>query len=182
MINIDKVVFKHPQAGLGSKVHKLVSECPPLDQNSMYCNLLQTHHFSATSIAAIHQSNLIGFISGYLIPDRPDTLFVWQVAVDSKARGIGLASRMLNELLQRPTCSKVKYLETSITSKNEASWKLFERLASSLKTSLNKSVLFDQVHHLNGQHDTEHLVRIGPFTQSEVIALEPSMKSPSTSS
>jgi len=181
MINIDKVNFKQPQAGVGSLVHKLVSESPPLDQNSMYCNLLQTHHFSATSIAAIYQSQLIGFISGYLIPDRPDTLFAWQVAVDSKARGIGLASRMLTELLHRPSCSEVKFLETSITSKNKASWKLFERLASSLKTPLNKSVLFDQFHHLNGQHDTEHLVKIGPFSQSEVIALEPPTNGSSTS-
>lgn len=171
MINIKKVNLKQPTAGLGSMVYKLVSECPPLDQNSMYCNLLQCHHFSATSIAAIYQSELIGFISGYIIPERPNTLFIWQVAVDKKARGIGLALKMLSELLKKPGCSEVQYLETSITAKNKASWKLFERLAKNLEVPLHKSVLFDQFHHLNDQHDTEHLVKIGPFTESEIAAL-----------
>lgn len=173
MIDISKVSLKQPTADLGFTVNKLILECPPLDQNSLYCNLLQCHHFSATSIAAIYESELIGFISGYVIPERSNTLFIWQVAVDQRARGVGLAKEMLCELLKRPSCSKVQFFETSITTKNNASWKLFERLAKQLEAPLHKSVLFDQLQHLNGQHDTEHLVKVGPFTRSDILALNP---------
>jgi L-2,4-diaminobutyric acid acetyltransferase len=170
-MNIEQVTLKAPNAGLGSLVHTLISECPPLDTNSMYCNLLQTHHFAATSVAAIHQSRLVGFISGYIIPQRPDTLFIWQVAVSEAARGIGLASRMLNDILQRPECIHVNHLETSITPSNTGSWKLFEGLARKLDAPLEKSVLFDRFRHLNDQHDTEHLVRIGPFNAEQLATL-----------
>lgn len=170
-MDINKITLKVPNAGLGSLVHKLIAECPPLDTNSMYCNLLQTHHFAATSVAAIYQSQLIGFISGYIVPQRPDTLFIWQVAVSPKARGVGLASRMLSDILQRPECIHINNLETSITASNTGSWKLFERLARDLNAPLEKSVLFDRFHHLNDEHDTEHLVHIGPFEKEQIAAL-----------
>jgi L-2,4-diaminobutyric acid acetyltransferase len=172
MIDVEKINLKVPQSGLGSMVHKLIAECPPLDQNSMYCNLLQTHHFAGTSVAAIYQSQLVGFISGYILPEKPDTLFVWQVAVHPKARGIGLASKMLSHLLQRPASIHVQNLETSITPTNKGSWKLFERLARELDAPLEKTVLFDRFQHLNDEHDTEHLVQIGPFTKESVAALD----------
>ncbi|GLQ32988.1 diaminobutyrate acetyltransferase [Litoribrevibacter albus] len=170
-MEIDNITLEAPNAEQGALVHKLVSECPPLDTNSMYCNLLQSHHFAATSVAATYNSKLVGFISGYIIPQRPDTLFIWQVAVASSARGIGLASKMLNHILQRPQCIHISHLETSITASNTGSWKLFERLARELNAPLERSVLFDRARHLNNEHDTEHLVHIGPFQTEHVATL-----------
>ncbi|MDI1291603.1 MAG: diaminobutyrate acetyltransferase [Methylobacter sp.] len=146
-----------------ASVFKLVNQCPPLDPNSMYCNLLQCSHFAGTSIAAVCQGELVGFISGYLIPGRPDTLFIWQVAVGEKARGQGLATRMLQNIWLQPQCSNVSYLETTITESNQASWALFQGLANKLKTELNTSVMFDRERHFDNEHDTEMLVRIGPI-------------------
>src|SRR5690606_41246864 len=81
-----------PRATDGYALNQLVKRCPPLDTNSVYCNLLQCTDFSATSIAAEHtDGELVGFISGYCPPSRPDTLFIWQVAVDDRMRGQGLA-------------------------------------------------------------------------------------------
>jgi L-2,4-diaminobutyric acid acetyltransferase len=119
-------------------------------------------------VAAVQTDNtneeLVGFISAYLIPKREDTLFVWQVAVDERARGIGLAGNMLKHILNRPQCSHITHLETTITESNKASWALFESLANKLETTLEKSVKFDRDKHLDGEHDTEFLARIGPFT------------------
>jgi len=129
----------------------------------MYCNLLQCSHFAGTSIAAVCQGELVGFISGYLIPDRPDTLFIWQVAVGEKARGQGLATRMLQNIRLQAQCSNVSYLETTITASNQASWALFQGLANKLKAELNTSVMFDREQHFANEHDTEMLVRIGPI-------------------
>lgn len=106
---------------------------------------------------------MVGCISGYLVPARPDTLFIWQVAVGAAARGQGLALRMLQHLLARPACRAVHFMETSITPGNDASWGLFQKLADSRGAALADSDWFDRDRHFGGAHDSEQLVRIGPF-------------------
>ncbi|WP_461518421.1 diaminobutyrate acetyltransferase [Porticoccus sp.] len=162
------ITLRPPQAEDGVQVYQLISQCPPLGQNSVYCNLLQCTHFQNTSVAAELGNTLTGFISGYLLPSQPNTLFIWQVAVHERARGLGLASRMLLDILNRPQCREVTYLETTITASNQGSWALFRRLADRLGAALESTTLFDQDKHFQGQHDTETLVRIGPFTASQV--------------
>lgn len=163
-MNSEKIMFTKPSAVDGMAVNQLVASCPPLDTNSVYCNLLQASHFSDTSVAARFEGGeMIGFVSGYVVPKQLDTLFVWQVAVSEKARGQGLAKRMVSSLLERSSCSGVRYLETSITASNEGSWALFRRLADQLNAPLEESVMFDKQDHFKGRHDTEYLVRIGPF-------------------
>ncbi|MCB2426184.1 diaminobutyrate acetyltransferase [Methylophaga pinxianii] len=152
-----------PTADLGAAVHKLISECPPLDTNSMYCNLLQSSHFAETAVAAVLDNEVVGFISGYRIPLRPETLFVWQVAVGEKARGQGLAGRMLKAILAREPNRDIKRIETTITPDNKASWALFESLARKLDTEISSSIMFDRHQHFADQHDTEMLVKVGPF-------------------
>jgi len=114
-----QAVLRPPTPNDGASVFRLIGRCPPLDTNSMYCNLLQCTHFAGTSVAALQtvdtNEEMVGFISAYLIPEREDTLFVWQVAVDERARGTGLAGRMLKHILDRPQCRDVRYIEKTIT-------------------------------------------------------------------
>jgi len=155
-------VFRCPEAEDGPAVFQLIRDCKPLDENSMYCNLLQCSHFSQTSIAAEREGRLAGFISGYRLPQQADTLFVWQVAVHADFRGQRLASRMLEQLIQRQ--GGVQYLHTTITADNTASWNTFKRLAHDLGAELKSHTLFDKQQHFGGAHDSEELVVIGPFS------------------
>lgn len=157
------LLLRMPVAADGSALHSLVSKCPPLDANSVYCNLLQCTHFAGTSIAADAQGVLAGFISGYLVPASSDTLFVWQVAVAPEFRGQGLATRMLHALLARPACARVRYVETTVTDANEASLALFHAFAGKQKVQLTSTLHFDKTLHFNGRHDSERLLRIGPL-------------------
>lgn len=159
--------FYPPVSTDGAALHRLVAACPPLDPNSIYCNLLQCTHFNDTAICAKQQGEMVGFISGYLIPGRPDTLFVWQVAVAESARGQGLAGRMLQELLRRPTCSNVRALETTITDTNHASRAVFRKFADLLNAPLIVSIGFDRDKHFEGDHDSEELWHIGPITKKQ---------------
>lgn len=152
-----------PASQDGAAVNALISQCPPLDENSLYCNLLQCDHFAATTVVAELDGAIVGCISGYLIPDRPDTLFIWQVAVGSAARGQGLALRMLNHIVDRPVCAQVHFMETSITPDNDASWGLFRKFADGRDAPLGASDWFDRDTHFGGAHESERLVRIGPF-------------------
>jgi L-2,4-diaminobutyric acid acetyltransferase len=161
---MSRLILREPQEDEGHKVHKLISACPPLDTNSMYCNLLQCAHFAGTSVIAVDQHNeALGFISGYLKPGQNDTLFIWQVAVSEAARGQGLAKSMLKHILMRPALSAVAHIETTITDNNPGSWALFGSIAQALNAPLTRSVYFAKDTHFNGSHDTENLVRIGPF-------------------
>ena len=161
--------FDQPSKADGWAVSQLIAACPPLDTNSVYCNLLQCHHFSATSVAARCSDELVGFISGYLVPDKPDTLFIWQVAVSEKVRGTGLASKMISQILNREACRSVRFIETTITKDNEASWALFGRIARDYGAPLSSEDLFTKNTHFSGQHDTEVLVTIGPLVCPDTV-------------
>lgn len=146
------------------QVFRLIEDCPPLDPNSSYCNLLQCSHFANSSVIAKANGSVMGFISGYIIPTRPDTLFVWQVAVAREARGKGLASKMLDHLIARDYAEKIQFLETTITDDNKPSWALFQHFANNRQANLTTSNWMDRHDHFDGQHDSELLVRIGPFS------------------
>lgn len=168
MLSSQTILLRMPTLEDGMSVFRLIQRCPPLDTNSSYCNLLQCGHFSNTSVAADLEGELAGFISGYLVPERLDTLFIWQVAVDERARGLGLASQMLSHILNRPSCQGIRYLETTITPDNQPSWGLFKNLAKRLDTELQPSLWLDKQTHFDGQHDSESLASIGPFNLDQI--------------
>jgi L-2,4-diaminobutyric acid acetyltransferase len=157
------ILMRSPSLEDGMAACRLIENCPPLDTNSSYCNLLQCSHFAGTSVITHRDGDLVGFISGYVIPERRDTLFIWQVAVADQARGVGLASRMLAHILARPICADIGYLETSITHDNHGSWALFKSLARKFSADFQSSLWMDKETHFSGQHNSEALVRIGPF-------------------
>lgn len=165
LTNQSIISLRKPTVTDGSKVHALIARCAPLDTNSMYCNLLQCFHFADTAILAELNGEPVGFISGYRLPQTPSTLFVWQVAVDKVARGQGLASRMLKALVEQQG-GEITHLHTTITESNEASWNTFRRLARDLNAPLNSKELFNKETHLGGEHDSEFLIDIGPFSQA----------------
>ena len=164
------IELRIPTLSDGMDVYRLVERCPPLDANSSYCNFLQCGHFAQTSVAAEMNGEIVGFISAYKKPEQANTLFVWQVAVDEKARGQGLASKMLQHILQRQHCQSITHLETTITEDNKGSWALFERLATTLSAELHSSIWLDKQKHFDGLHESEALVIIGPFktTKDEI--------------
>jgi L-2,4-diaminobutyric acid acetyltransferase len=159
------LVLREPKPSDGIRVNELVESSPPLDTNSIYCNLLQCSHFSSTSIAAELDGELVGFISGYQPPGEPETLFIWQMVVSSKARGRGLAKKMVEGLLDRPALSHVRYIETTIGPDNDASWGVFRSLAKQWNAPTDERVLFESNEHFRGKHDDEILFTIGPISR-----------------
>jgi L-2,4-diaminobutyric acid acetyltransferase len=159
--------FRPPTDRDGRPVHALISRCPPLDVNSCYANLLQCSHFSGTSILAeTEDGGLAAFISGYLLQKDPDTLFIWQIAVDPVHRGQGIALSLLETLLDRTVPTGVRYLETTISPENGPSRNLFQKLFSQRKAPFSTRLLFDRETHFGGGHDDEVLFRGGPFLPS----------------
>lgn len=155
-----ELTFRKPNAGDGAAVHELISQCPPLDTNSLYCNLLQCTHFADSCVLVESGGCPVGFLSAYIPPDDPDTLFVWQVAVHADARGRGLGQRMLDALLDRPGFEHIERLQTTITRDNRPSWGLFESFAEKRGGNCHDEVLFCRKKHFSGRHASEHLLTI----------------------
>lgn len=157
-----EIVYRPPRKEDGADVWRLIQSCEPLDENSLYCNLLQCDHFGDTCIAAERSSDgaLVGWISAYLLPDEDNTLFVWQVAVDQSVQGMGVGKKLLAALLDREACENVQALKTTITSDNKASWGLFSSLARRRGGQLSHEPYFRKDAHFDGKHATEHMVTI----------------------
>ncbi len=157
------VILRVPNAEDGPALFDLIAACPPLDQNSRYCNLLQVSHFAETAVVAELDGAVVGSITGYLKPTDPETLFIWQVAVHEKARGRRLATRMMEAIVDREFCRDVRFMETTIEPENKASWRAFEKFAEARGAQSSQSLLFSRERHFAGTHNDEVLLRIGPF-------------------
>ncbi|HEY9539672.1 MAG TPA: diaminobutyrate acetyltransferase [Kiloniellaceae bacterium] len=157
------VHYRPPRKTDGTRIWALIRSIAALDDNSLYCNLLQCSHFAGTCALAEIDGRAVGWISGYLPPEKPDTLFVWQVAVHPEARGRGVGKRLIRELLRRKACSRVRYIHSTITRDNRASWALFRAIADELDAPMTDDTHFEHDVHFAGRHATEHLVEIGPF-------------------
>ncbi|MCG3726665.1 diaminobutyrate acetyltransferase [Vibrio cincinnatiensis] len=156
----DEWTFRTPNRTDGKRVHELIAQCSPLDENSAYCNFLQSTHFHNTCVVAERNEEMVGFVSAYRKPDKPNELFIWQVAVSKSARGMGLAFHMLNELLTRDDLRDITVLETTITRDNQGSWSLFKKLDRAHGERGEVSTFLDETRHFHGEHDTEYLYRI----------------------
>lgn len=141
----------------------MARESRVLDVNTSYAYLLWARDFAATSIVATVDDDPGGFVIGYRRPDEPETLMIWQVAVDERHRGQGLARRMLDELVDSLSGEGVRRLETTITADNSASIALFTSFANARSAPIERTPLFEAAMFPDG-HDPELLFRIGPFS------------------
>ena len=144
----------------GAVIWELVRACKPLDENSMYCNVIQCDHFAETCVLAEVAGKTVGWVSAYVMPKDPKTLFVWQVAVAEEARGLGLGTLMLKTILGRDACSGVRRVQTTITSDNEASWALFRKFGKAEGNKLDERPYYRQELHFQDRYKTENLVTI----------------------
>ncbi|MFF9346926.1 diaminobutyrate acetyltransferase [Streptomyces sp. NPDC014734] len=149
----------------GAAIWRIARDSEVLDLNSSYSYLLWCRDFAATSVVARDETGEpVAFVTGYLRPDRPRALVVWQVAVDRGHQGSGLAGRLLDALTSRVAEEQgLASVETTITPDNTASDRLFTSYARRHAVALEREVLFGGELFPGETHLPEVLYRIGPF-------------------
>ncbi|MGW7052033.1 diaminobutyrate acetyltransferase [Streptomyces sp. NPDC054887] len=155
-----------PRVEDGAAIWRIARDSQALDLNSSYSYLLWCRDFAATSVVARDSpgGEPIAFITGYIRPERPETLVVWQVAVDHDHRGRGLAGTLLEALTEKVAARHgVTTVETTVTPDNTASNRLFTSYAERRGAGLEREVLFDGGLFPEGTHLPEVLYRIGPL-------------------
>ena len=153
--------------GDGGTMWRLARESGVLEENAEYTYHMFSHFFGETSTVADLNGEAVGFVAGFRPPYREDSLFVWQIAVDERARGRGLAAAMLHGLIQRLS-PRIHYLEATVTPSNEASTRTFRKIARDLDTSVTEEVLFPGTRFHGPSHEDEVLFRIGPIDPDRV--------------
>lgn len=161
-----ELLLDTPGLADGAEMWRIARDSEVLDVNSSYSYLLWCRDFSRTSVVASDEDGrLVGFVTGYVRPDSPRTLVVWQVAVDRAHRGRGLAARMLDDLAIRGTAVGVRQMETTITPGNRASQRLFTSFGERHGALVEREELFSEDLFPEGQgHEPEVLYRIRPLT------------------
>ncbi|MFP5019499.1 diaminobutyrate acetyltransferase [Pseudonocardia phyllosphaerae] len=151
----------------GVDMWRLAVESQTLDANARYAYVLWSRDFAGTSaIARRDDGEAVGFVTGYLRPDAPDTLMIWQVCVDGRARGAGLAGRLLDAAWDQAVAGAgVTRMETTITPDNASSIRLFTKFAERHATTIEREDLFGP-DLLGDEHEPEHLYRIGPIASA----------------
>lgn len=165
--NLSEATFRQPAVSDGQALWQMANDSQVLDVNTSYAYLLWCRDFSMTSLIAEINGAPAGFVTGYLRPDEPGTLMVWQVAVGAGFQQRGLAAAMLDELAAR--CGAER-LETTITDDNAPSNRLFTRFAERHGAELDRTALFTAEMYPD-DHDTEFLYRIGPLGRGTHLPL-----------
>jgi len=161
--NATEITPRIPRIEDGGGIWRLIDKCKPLDLNSCYAYLLLCRDFSGTCAVFRPEDEVLAFVSGYVPPGKPDTLFIWQVAVAAELRGLGMAKKLILDILSRDICSGVRFIETTVSPSNQASSALFRSLSSHLAAPLEKQGGFEIDHFPDSGHEAEILFRIGPF-------------------
>lgn len=139
----------------------LAKETGNLDLNSSYSYILWCDKFADSSIVAVKDEEVVGFVQGFTSERQKSTLFVWQVAVSKEARGEGLATRMIEALLEQ---TDVNYLEATVTPSNVPSNSLFKSLARSYHSDYEiKDYIDEEDFPSTEDKEEEKLYRIGPI-------------------
>ena len=154
------VELRPPVVKDGAQIHQFISQHGGVELNTAYAYLLLCERFASRSIVAERDGEVVGFVVGLSSPERPDVLFVWQVAVSPKARRQNLAARMLDGLLER---LKPSALEAHVGEGNEASEALFRAVGRRHGANVTVTRGFDETCFID-PHPPERLFHIGPFS------------------
>jgi len=148
----------------GQHLWSMVKQVGSLEQNTAYFYLLMSRMFDETCLVAEDsQGKRLGFVMALRPPRRPQSIFVWQVGVAPEARGKGVATGLLVQLLRQTQAS---YIEATVSPSNLASRALFSGLAQQLNCKCSIEPYF-QEHHFPDDHPAEELFRIGPVDRPE---------------
>jgi L-2,4-diaminobutyric acid acetyltransferase len=162
--------LREPRPDDAAGLWRLVRDCGSLDLNSPYVYLLICTDHAATSVVATDEHDEpVGFVAAYRPPPDPTAAFVWQISVAERARGKGLAKRLLKAMLSREANRDAQELTATVTPDNDASLALFRGVAPDLSATVEEHERFPATVFPDG-HEAEVELRIGPLDARDASA------------
>ena len=94
-----------------------------------YVYWIMEEYFPSSNYVLSIENKIIGFICALPSIDK-QCYFIWQLVVDVDYKGKGVATLLVNRIIEEAKLRAMNKLEFSISSSNNASYKLFERIAN----------------------------------------------------
>lgn len=161
---MNEVCYRKPSVRDASAVYSLVAQTAALDLNSWYYYAVFFRDFTETSMVVEVDGEFAGFVTAYLCPDKPDTLFLWQTATTLNHGvpnlGLDLIVQLIKDVQQR---SQVRYIEATVDPKNKAISMQFRLLTRKFNVQASTEIAFAASDFEELEHD-EQLLRIGPLS------------------
>lgn len=112
--------------GDASQVLNLIEQCRPyVAPYNVYTYWILENDYSSACYIAEENDKIIGFISGIPSIDK-QSIFIWQLCFHIDYRGRGIASSLLNSLINKVKELKFEKIELSISESNSTSQNLFK--------------------------------------------------------
>lgn len=160
---MEDVTYRTPSIDDGAEIWRMVDESGNLDRDSGYAYFMVARNFAATSVVAERGEHVIGMLTAYRLPQDPRRLFVWQVNVRDPHKNSGIASAMLDHLLQRDEAAGVRWVEATIVPGNTPAENLFKSLAGRLDCPIRETEAFADELFPDAEHKIERLFVVGPI-------------------
>lgn len=160
---MSEVTYRSPSVEDGSDIWRMVDESGTLDRDSGYAYVMVARNFGATSVVAEIDGETVGMLTAYPLPQDPRRLFVWQVNVREPYKRQGIASGMLDDLLNREEVAGVRFVEATIVPGNSAAEALFKSLASRLDCPIRETEAYADELFADAEHKIERLFVVGPI-------------------
>lgn len=158
---IDDIHIHDPVRGDGPAMRQIARDTGVLSVNSAYYYALMARHFQTTCLVARQRDTVCAYITAFFLPDRPETLFVWQIGVAGEAQGNGLGGKLLVALVKK---TRPVFMEATIDPGNTASINVFKSAARHFGADclFSGTPFFDKAD-LGATEPPENLMRIGPI-------------------
>lgn len=153
------ITYQKPAPSDGRRLWQLARDTECLDLNSAYFYNQFSTHFSDTSIVAIQDDRIVGFVIAYWNPQQQDSLFIWQIGVCPSAQRQGIGLALLQSLIASQANQPLTTIQATITPSNNASIRLFHSLATTRHTSLTRTPHFSR-DDFPDCHEPEDLITI----------------------
>lgn len=158
--------FIHPSIEDAPYIYQLAQQTPQLDSYPEYFYLLWCRDFKNTSLIVKKNNYIEGFIIGYMRPNEPSTLLIWQQAMDKRILNKGVGIKLLHKLTNTCKALGTKHIEATISPENKSAERTLIGISRLLDTNIEKKEIFSQSH-FNESHHEEILVRVGPFEETQ---------------
>ncbi|AZT99943.1 diaminobutyrate acetyltransferase [Brevibacterium linens] len=142
----------------------LVRSTPEVDQNSAYYYMIWCRDFMNTTRVVRHEGEVAAFITGYIQPDAPDTLMIWQQVISPAFRGTGLGICLLRSVAEPLIkSSSIQFVEATVSAVPSPPARTLEKLGALYGAPVASTELFSSSMFPDSDHGPEILVRVGPI-------------------
>jgi len=142
------------------EIRKFVKHSKPLDLHTAFTYWTLFKYFGDTCFVLEKKGRIIGFISGLLSSNQPNTLYLWQIGIDPDYRGNRYAEILLKRVVEAARAKDCKGLQITIAPENRSSYRLFSRFALEQGLAMDKTGAIDIFDSLTKEKTIENLYEI----------------------